>query len=227
MPGTSEQEAERLLRRGLLFLGLSLPDERVVSLCRYCLELERWNRKVNLIAKNTPLPDIIDKHFLDSLTLIPVLDRLLPGGGSLLDVGSGAGFPGLVAKIARPGWRITLLEPRERRVIFLRHIIRTLGLTGIAVEPSRIEEGRLASDYQLIAGRAVADVPSFLTLVEGLAASETFVICMQGESGRQELGPGDRVGAFTCIDVEEAKLPFSKAQRFLLLFRQGRTEAAS
>ena len=99
-------------------------------------------------------------------------------------------FPGLVVKIARPALRITLLEPRERRVIFLRHIIRTLRLAGIGVEPSRIEEGRLASDYQIITGRAVADVPSFLAMVEGLATPETHVVCMQGEGGRQDLARG-------------------------------------
>jgi 16S rRNA (guanine527-N7)-methyltransferase len=220
MAGTSEQEAEQQLRRGLELLGLPLADGQVAGLVRYCLELSKWNRKVNLIAKNTPLPEIIDKHFLDSLTLIPVLDRLLPDGGTLLDVGSGAGFPGLAVKIARPNWRITLLEPRERRVVFLRHIIRTFQLAQISVEPSRIEEGRLASAYRIITGRAVAEVVSFLAMVEVLTAPQTHVVCMQGEEGRQDLQSGDRVGAFTCVGVEEARLPFSGAQRFLLLFRR-------
>jgi 16S rRNA (guanine527-N7)-methyltransferase len=220
MADNSARGAEQLLRRGLAQLGLALEEGQVALLLCYCLELEKWNRKVNLIAKDTPLPDIIDKHFLDSLTLVPVLDRLLPKGGSLLDVGSGAGFPGLVAKIARLHWRITLLEPRERRAIFLRHIIRTLPLAQISVEPSRIEEGRLARDYQVITGRAVADVPSFLAMVEGLVTTETHVVCMQGEGGRQGLEQGDRVGAFTCVGVETARLPFSGAQRFLLLFRR-------
>lgn len=220
MAGTSEQEAEQLLRRGLKLLALPLADGQMAGLLRYCLELSKWNRKVNLIAKNTPLPDIVDKHFLDSLTLVPLLDRLLPERGTLLDVGSGAGFPGLVVKIARPEWGITLLEPRERRVVFLRHIIRTLQLTRISVEPSRIEEGRLPGGYRIITGRAVADVVSFLAMVEGLAAPKTHVVCMQGEGGRQDLQSGDRVGAFACVGVEEARLPISEAQRFLLLFRR-------
>lgn len=220
MGDSMEQEAEQLLRRGLEQLGLALSEGQVAQLVRFCLELEKWNRKVNLLAKDTPLLDIVDKHFLDSLTLVPVLDRLLPEGGRLLDVGSGAGFPGLVVKIARPGWTVTLLEPRERRGIFLRHIIRTLLLTQITVEPSRIEEGRLTCDYQFITGRAVADVPSFLTMVEGLTTPETSVVCMQGETGRLDLQPGSRIGAFACIDVESARLPFSQAWRFLLLFRR-------
>lgn len=220
MAGNGEREAGQLLRQGMALLQLSLAEEQVAGLVRYCLELAKWNRKVNLIAKDTPLADIVEKHFLDSLTLVPVLDRLLSKGGTFLDVGSGAGFPGLVAKIARPGWRITLLEPRERRAIFLRHIIRTLLLTQISVEPSRIEEGRLEKNFHVITGRAVADVPSFLAMVEGLVSPETHVVCMQGEGGRQGLGQGDRIGAFTCVGVEEARLPFSGTPRFLLLFRR-------
>lgn len=220
MAGTGEQEARRLLSQGLELLGLPLADEQVSALVRYCLELVKWNRKVNLIAKNTPLPDIIDKHFLDSLTLVPLLDRLLPEGGTMLDVGSGAGFPGLAVKIARPPLAITLLEPRERRVAFLRHIIRTLQLDRIRVEPSRIEEGRLTSDYRIITGRAVADVSSFLAMVERVVTPETHVVCMQGEGGRQDLGKGERIGVFSCVGMEESRLPFSGARRYFLLFRR-------
>lgn len=219
MAANVEQEAERLLRRGLALLHLSLAEEQVAHLVRYCLELEKWNRKVNLLAKDTPVADIVDKHFLDSLTLVPVIDRLLPADGTLLDVGSGAGFPGLPLKIARPAWQVTLLEPRERRGIFLRHVIRTLQLAGIAVESSRIEEGRLASVFRIITGRAVADVPSFLALVQDLATPETYIICMQGEGGRQELAPGDQVGVFVCVGVEEVRLPLGGTPRFILLFR--------
>ena len=220
MAGREEQEAARLLGRGLELLGLALAEKQVAQLVSFCLELAKWNRKVNLLAKDTPLHDIVDKHLLDSLTLVPLLNRLLPAGGTLLDVGSGAGFPGLPVKIACPAWKITLLEPRERRCIFLRHIIRTMALPGICVEPTRIEEGRLQAAYQVITGRAVAEVPSFLAMVAGLATPETCVICMQGEGGRQELQPGDRVDAFVCAGVEEARLPLSGDQRYLLLFRR-------
>lgn len=221
MEGTDEREAGQLLRRGMAALGLSLAEAQVDVLVRYCLELEKWNRKVNLLAKDTPLTDIVDKHFLDSLTLLPFLDRLAPEGGALLDVGSGAGFPGLAVKIARPAWQVTLLEPRERRAIFLRHILRTLQLTGVTVEPARIEEVRFAGQFQVITGRAVADVPTFLAMVRAQAGPQTQVLCMQGESGRGGVVPGDRLGGFVCIGVEETKLPISGAPRFLLLFRAG------
>lgn len=222
MAGGGEREAGQLLRRGLAVLRLSVAEAQVDVLVRYCLELEKWNRKVNLLAKDTPLADIVDKHFLDSLTLLPLLDRLAPEGGTLLDVGSGAGFPGLAVKIARPAWQVTLLEPRERRAIFLRHILRTLRLIGVAVEPARIEDARFVESFQVITGRAVADFPTFLAMVRFQAGPQTQVLCMQGEEGRGGVSPGDSLGGFVCVGVEETKLPLSGTPRFLLLFRPER-----
>lgn len=221
MTGGGEEGAGDLLRRGLDLSGIRVDGEVLARLTFYCLELEKWNRKINLIARNTRRQDIVDKHFLDSLTLVLVLDRLAPAKPSLLDVGSGAGFPGLVLKIVRPGYRVVLLEPREKRVAFLRHVIRQTGLKNIEVAAARIEEGRVADrTYSFITGRAVADVKTFLKMVGPLAAPETLVICMQGIHGRQDWREGYRANDFVCAGVEETQLPFSRARRFLLLFRR-------
>ncbi|HHO48453.1 MAG TPA: 16S rRNA (guanine(527)-N(7))-methyltransferase RsmG [Desulfobacteraceae bacterium] len=221
MTGDRGEEAGDLLRRGLERLGIGAGDETVARLVRYCVELEKWNRKINLIARNTRLEDIVDKHFLDSLTLVPILDRLARANSSLLDVGSGAGFPGLVLKIVRPDLSVVLLEPRERRGAFLRHVIRQTGLKDIEVAAARVEEKRIAAGkYAVITGRAVADVATFLGMVAPLAGPETLVICMQGGGGRGDWRKGDRVGGFACVGVEETMLPFSRAKRFMLLFRK-------
>jgi 16S rRNA (guanine527-N7)-methyltransferase len=221
MTGGGEGEAGDLLRRGLERLGIAVEEKVLARLVIYCLELEKWNRKINLVARNTRLDDIVDKHFLDSLTLVPILDRLAPANSSLLDVGSGAGFPGLVLKIVRPGCRVVLLEPREKRVAFLRHVIRRTGLKDIEVAAARVEEGRAAEQkYSVITGRAVADVATFLNMVGPLAGLETLVICMQGVGGRGDWREGDRAGGFACVGVEESVLPFSRAKRFMLLFRK-------
>ncbi len=215
------QEAGDLLRRGLNRVGIDAGDEVVARLVRYCLELEKWNRKINLIARNTRLQDIVDRHFLDSLTLVPILDRLAPVDATLLDVGSGAGFPGLVLKIVRPDLKVVLLEPRERRGAFLRHVIRQTGLKDIAVTAARVEEVKAAAGtHAVITGRAVADVATFLNMVAPLAGPETLVICMQGVQGRGGWREGDRVSGFVCAGIEETQLPFSRMPRFLLLFRK-------
>ena len=219
MVATTEKQVELSFRRGLAQLGVNGEEQALAKLVHYCLELTKWNRKVNLIAKNTPLEDIIEKHFLDSLTLVPVLDKLKLQNTTLLDVGSGAGFPGLVLKIVRPDWTITLLEPRKRRVTFLQHIIRQLGLDTITVADSRIEQGGLPEkNYGIITGRAVASVAQFLDMVSAFASPETHVVCMQGVSGIKGLQEGDRIEKFVCREIVETSLPFCRNKRFILLF---------
>jgi 16S rRNA (guanine527-N7)-methyltransferase len=219
---TEKKEVERLFRGGLKQLGLALDNEQLNSLVLYCLELLKWSRKINLVAKDTPLPDLVDKHFFDSLTLVPLLARQADLTGPLLDVGSGAGFPGLVVKIACPSLEIVLLEPRQRRVAFLRHIIRLLALDGIDVMMCRTEElgFEAAKPFKVITGRAVADVTDFLRMVAHLASPASLVICMQGSGGTEKWrNLGDTEG-FQCIGVEEAVLPFSSIKRYFLLFRK-------
>lgn len=221
MPGGSEREVVRLFRLGLERLDIDIDEAAAARLTRYCLELIKWNKKINLVARNTSIRDMVDKHFLDSLVLIPIIDGSPPQDKSLLDVGSGAGFPGLVLKAVRPAMRITLLEPRERRSAFLRHIIRILDLKNIQVVVARIEGGELPeSNYGVITGRAVANVPNFLDMVAGCASRQSLVICMQGAGGKENVQEGQRVSGFICVGVESTQLPFSGAQRFILLFRK-------
>jgi len=215
-------EIEKLLRQGLKQIDIVIDGHCVRRLTRYCEELRKWNRKINLVARNTSLQDLVEKHFLDSLTLLPALQELNYGDGPLLDVGSGAGFPGLVLKIACPDLRILLLEPRQRRAVFLRHIIRILGLEGIEVSTKRIEDEGAVSGYHfaLITGRAVADVSRFLKMVDPGIVADTFVLCMQGPSEKQRWEKGTRAGAMRCVKILETVLPFSRSQRCVLIFQR-------
>ncbi len=219
--GPENPAAAGLLGQGLEQLGIGIDEQACRRLVYYCEELRQWNRKINLIARNTSLPDIIEKHFLDSLTLLPVLDEMA-GSGPLLDVGSGAGFPGLVVKTACPARQVLLLEPRQRRSIFLRHIIRTLSLEGIKVLTSRVEDDELwpgDDNFSVITGRAVADVARFLGMVAPRVGRTTIVACMQGPAGKQGWQQGARAGNLHCLGRREIVLPFSGARRFILLFQ--------
>ncbi|GBE53477.1 ribosomal RNA small subunit methyltransferase G [bacterium BMS3Bbin14] len=218
--GPENSAAAGLLGQGLEQLGIGLDEHARRRLLRYCEELQKWNRKINLIARNTSLPDIIEKHFLDSLTLLPVLSEMPPG--PLLDVGSGAGFPGLVVKIAHPARPVLLLEPRQRRSVFLRHIIRTLSLEGIEVSTARVEDDEPRPGFEnfaIITGRAVADVARFLEMVGPRVGPATVVACMQGPAGKQDWRQGSRAGNLRCLGRRETVLPFSGARRFILLFQ--------
>src|SRR5437660_8473733 len=94
---------------------------------RYRQELLDWNTRFNLTAITDP-EEVLIKHFLDSLSLLLVYNR---PAARLLDIGAGAGFPGLALKIVRPDWQVTLLEATSKKVMFLRHMIELLHLTGI------------------------------------------------------------------------------------------------
>ncbi len=209
------------LQLGCDSLGIMLAPEAVERLFVYFTELTRWNRKINLIAKGTPDAEILEKHFLDSLTLLSLLDVSAP---HLLDVGTGAGFPGLVCKAVRPDLTVTLLEPRLKRVSFLRHVIRTLNLAGVEALACRVEDETLLPSnpvFTHITSRAVTDIAEFLGMVSRLCGPGTTVICMKGPKWQEELETLQKCSPALALQHHstlERELPFSAAKRALLTF---------
>lgn len=220
-----EDDIHALLTEGCQHLNLSIDSDAFQLLAIYFTELQHWNRKVNLIAKKTSARVIVENHFLDSLILLPYLDK---PGNSLLDVGTGAGFPGLVCKAALPDLRLILVEPRLKRVSFLRHIIRTLSLENVEVIADRIENIALEKlSCSCITSRAVAEIEDFMQMVSGLAEAETEIICMKGPKWQDELEQASTYlsqEGFVLDRVEEFVLPFSKAKRVILFFRRPQSQ---
>lgn len=208
----------RLLESGARRLGLELDSAAVERLMGYFAELMRWSRRINLIARDTPEPLVVENHFLDSLTLAPLL-----GGVNvhLLDVGSGAGFPGLALACALPGVQFTLVEPRQKRVSFLGHIVRSLRLANVEVIADRIEtharewQGR----FSHITSRAVAEPGQFLPLIRPLVSPETFVLLMLARV--EPLAGIDNLpsGGWQIVETRPLNLPFSGAPRLLAVVR--------
>jgi 16S rRNA (guanine527-N7)-methyltransferase len=212
-----------LLRTGTEQLGFVLPAPTREALHRYFNELCRWNRKMNLVAA-APDPEIIEKHFLDSLTLLPLLRR--QPSPDLLDIGTGAGFPGLVLKVAIPQLEVTLVEPRQKRVAFLRHVIRTLGLKKVEVVTARLpgkgESPLPLPGYHLVTSRALSDLAGFLELAASYCLPGGRVVCMKGSRGPEELKSWQETTAteFRLIETEEYRLPGSGAYRLLYIFQK-------
>lgn len=208
-------DSRDLLVRGGAQLGLAMDPAGVERLLVYLAELMKWSRRVNLVARDTPEAQVVETHFLDSLTLLPFLDGA--GEVHLLDVGSGAGFPGLALACVRPDARCTLCEPRQKRVSFLRHVVRTLGLANVEVVADRVEAQASAwqGRFTHITSRAVAEPAAFLPLVRPLVTPATRVLLMlaraEGLAGIDRLVSGP-----WRVDAERRfVLPFSGAPRLV------------
>lgn len=212
----------KALLTGCESLNFAKPErEATAKLFNYFLELKKWSRRVNLIAKGTGDVEIVEKHFLDSLTLLPALTGKNP---HLLDIGTGAGFPGLVCKTAMPELKVTLVEPRFKRVSFLNHVIRTLKLENISVLECRAEDEAIlatASGFTHITSRAVSDIQLFLGMCNRFAAADTKVICMKGPKWKEELDiftASDPEKSFKYTSTTEYILPESKSLRNVMIF---------
>lgn len=148
---------KKMLVIGAKELGVEISDSQVDACFRCLAELKKWNRKISLTAIRDDR-EIVIKHFLDSFSF---LSGIPPEAGmKLLDMGSGAGFPGLPIKIARPELLITLVESVKKKASFLRHVVRLLGLSGVEVQDVRTDElpNSALTAYDVVTARAFADM---------------------------------------------------------------------
>ena len=144
---------------------------------RYLATLILWNKRINLTAVDTPR-EVIERHFLDSLSLVP---HLPDSAQTLVDVGAGAGFPGAVIALVRPTLRVTLWEPNQKKVAFLRTIGQSLSLRNLAVEPLRAERPLPPEDrFDCAVSRATLALPDWLQLARGLIVPGGTILGMEG-----------------------------------------------
>lgn len=182
-----DADSRARLARGLSALGVAYTEAQGVLLLRYLDELERWNAAYNLTAVRDR-PGMILRHLLDSAAILPPLeDALSRPGATVLDVGSGPGLPGLVlAILGPPDVPITVLDSNGKKARFLRHAVRTLGLSQVTVAEARVEAWRPPEPYTLITSRAFAALGSFFELTEPLLAPGGQWAAMKGKLTDQE-----------------------------------------
>lgn len=201
--------APQPLRRGLLALGVASSDEQVARLERYLALLEKWNRVYNLTAIREP-ERMVTHHLLDSLAILPHVP-----GPRVLDVGSGAGLPGIPLAIASPGLAVTLLDSNHKKVAFLQQAIAELQLANATVVAQRVESWQTGERFETVVSRAFADLGEFVSAAARLLAPGGTIAAMKGVHPHDEierLPAGFRVRAVLKLDV-----PLLDAERHLVL----------
>ena len=197
------------LASGLARLGLDVPAEAVENLLAYVELLKEWSRAYNLIAPGDRNA-LLGRHILDSLSIAPWLQP-----GSLLDVGTGAGFPGLPLAIIKPEMEVTLVDGAGKKIRFIRHVARTLKLNNIHPLHQRVEQMDGSQQFANITARAFSSLSEFAELVKPSMDANTRLLAMKGVYPRKEL---KALPAWIKADaVEELTVPFLQAERHLVI----------
>lgn len=213
----SSVDADRSLMSGAHSLGLELEPQQREQLLAYVGLIERWNRTYNLTAVRDPA-QMITQHLLDSLAVVGPLRKHTGGArASLLDVGSGAGLPGIVLSIVCPELLVTCVDAVAKKAGFMRQVGVELGLRGFTARHARVEtlEPR---PWDLVISRAFASLADFTVLTESLLAPTGVWLAMKGKL------PTDEIAALpTAIDmfhVERLSVPGLDAERCLVWLRR-------
>ncbi len=179
------------LLRGARELGITLKENHLSLFQTYYEELVEWNRRFNLTAI-TDYEGVQIRHFLDSLSCLLVLPRAeLQAGARVIDVGTGAGFPGLPLRIVCPGMRLTLLEATRKKVDFLEHLLGRLGLSDVEVIHARAEDlghrPGYREGYDWAIARALAEMPTLVEYLLPLVRVRGAILAQKGENAPAEV----------------------------------------
>lgn len=198
-------------------INITLTENQILKLEKFYELLVIWNEKINLttILKEE---DVYLKHFYDSLTLIKVID--LNKELTLLDVGTGAGFPGIVLKIVFPNLKITLLDSMNKRISYLNEIIKELDLKDIDTVCSRAEDYALKNreKYDIVVCRAVAHLEILVEITLPLVKVNGYFIAMKSNSNEEIALARKKIFALNSkiIEILSFKLPFENSIRTLI-----------
>ena len=199
----------------VLKLGISVTDDEIIKLEKYADLLKEWNEKINLTAI-TEKNEVFLKHFYDSLTLVKITN--LSKIDSLCDLGTGAGFPGIVIKIFFPQLKLTLVDALNKRIKFLDIIVKELGLKDVTLVHARAEEyGRDHREcFDVVTARALSSFPVLLEYGIPLLKVNGHLIAMRGLDDSS-----DGINALKVLNskinkILEFKLPFEESNRTLV-----------
>lgn len=212
-------EWSEIIQQGATDLGCQLYASHIRMFYRYMQELRVWNRKINLTAITRP-EDIAVKHFLDAIA--PVAQ--IPDAARILDIGSGAGFPGLALKIIRPASHLTLIDSSRKKINFLQHVIRQIGIDHTRALQTRIEDfSGLNSEaplFDVIVSRAFARTAVLVKLAMPFIEKSGRLLLWKGPNIQEECRELKAIPEFKAkglaINVQPYRLPMAQGERNLV-----------
>ncbi len=204
-------------------IGVKLGKRHIALFEEYYRELLFWNAKINLVSVKSEL-DIPIKHFIDSLTPLKFVKNK---NCSLLDIGTGAGFPGIPLKIAEDRLRVTLLDSSRKKVSFLKNIVRKLQLHNTTVINRRAEllmkDEAYRGIFDVIISRASFKLPQFLTIGEYFISPDGILIAMKGINIDEELGQAKEVSTqvgLKHVGCYKIELPVTGDRRNIVVYKK-------
>ncbi len=195
---------------GVRSLGQELAEESIEKFARLLCELERWNARINLTAIREPR-EMISGHLLDSLAIRPLIH-----GKSLIDIGTGAGFPGLPIAITEPGLTVELLDSNARKIGFVQHVIGELDISNATAVRSRAENYAPGKRFDTVIARALASIPRLIELGGHLVAEKGVMLALKGRYPADEL---EEMPDAWDYEVTEVTVPELEARRVVTLRR--------
>lgn len=207
MTGTSPERIK--LESGITRLGLDVPANVIDSLITYMELLKEWSATYNLIAPKER-DFLLARHVLDSLSIAKWLKE-----GSLLDVGTGAGLPGLPLAIVKPDMQATLLDSAGKKIRFIRHVGRTLKIANIHPLHQRLEDLEQDQAFANITSRAFASLKAFAEATRSYADESTRLLAMKGTHPQKEL---EELPEWVNVEsIEQLTVPYLHAERHLVI----------
>ena len=218
-----------IVAEGASSFGIDLEEEALSRLETYASCLLEWNERMNLTAITRP-EEVAVKHFVDSIALLSVVD--IPKGGRMVDIGTGAGFPGVPILIARPDIRLTLLDSLNKRLIFLKELLGQLGLTA-QLQHGRAEEGgkkpEFREQFDLATSRAVANLRLLAEYCLPYVKVGGIFAAMKGpdvESERKEAENAIRLLGGMVVSVHPFSLPDGSGRTIVVIQKEKKTPDA-
>ena len=210
MTQSGEQAADwqRQLASGLDAMRIALDRAQQAALVGYLQRLTKWNRSYNLTAVRDPKA-VVARHLLDSLSILPWVER-----GPVLDVGTGAGLPGIPLAIARPAVEFCLLDSSGKKTRFLRQAVSELGLSNVEIVHGRVEQLDRSRHYALITSRAFAALADMLKATGPLLSESGRCLAMKGAAPTEEIA---RLPPGWCVELVPLEVPGERARRHLAI----------